>query len=91
VGGVPGKYLAQVSLTEDQHPVGDFGADPQHEAFAGSRAAEGSDRRGWDRRSPGLRRPLEFDLPQLPTKLCIVLSGEHRCAGERRTPTQATK
>jgi hypothetical protein len=28
-----GKDAAQVLLAEDQHPVGDFGADGQHEAF----------------------------------------------------------
>jgi hypothetical protein len=28
-----GKHPAQVSLAEDQHPVGDLGADGQHEAF----------------------------------------------------------
>ena len=33
VGGVHGKHLAQVSLSEDQHPVGDLGPDGQHEAF----------------------------------------------------------
>ena len=31
--GVPGKHAAQVSLAEDQHPVGDLGSDGQHEAF----------------------------------------------------------
>ena len=31
--GVYGKYLAQVLLAEDQHPVGDLGSDRQHEAF----------------------------------------------------------
>ena len=30
---VLGKHAAQVSLTEDQHPVGDPGADGRHEAF----------------------------------------------------------
>ena len=33
MGGVRGKYSAQVLLAEDQHPVGDLGADGQHEAF----------------------------------------------------------
>ena len=33
VRGVHGKHVAQVPLTEDQHPVGDLGADGQHEAF----------------------------------------------------------
>jgi hypothetical protein len=33
VGGVHGKHLAQVPLSEDQHPIGQFGADRQHEAF----------------------------------------------------------
>jgi hypothetical protein len=28
-----GKHAAQVSLPEDQHPIGHFGADGQHEAF----------------------------------------------------------
>jgi hypothetical protein len=28
-----GKHPAQVSFPEDQHPVGDFGADGQHEAL----------------------------------------------------------
>src|SRR3954454_24546702 len=32
--GVHGKHLAQVPLTEDQHPVGDLGPDRQHEAFS---------------------------------------------------------
>ena len=31
--GVLGQHPAQVSLAEDQHPIGDFGADGQHEAF----------------------------------------------------------
>ena len=30
---VLGKDAAQVPLAEDQHPVGDLGADGQHEAF----------------------------------------------------------
>ena len=30
---VLGKDVAQVSSSEDQHPVGDLGADGQHEAF----------------------------------------------------------
>jgi hypothetical protein len=29
MGGVPSKHLAQVSLAEDQHPVGDLGPDRQ--------------------------------------------------------------
>ena len=33
MGGVYGKYLAQVLLAEEQHPVGDLGPDGQHEAF----------------------------------------------------------
>ena len=33
VRGVYGKDLAQVPLAEDQHPVGELGADGQHEAF----------------------------------------------------------
>jgi hypothetical protein len=33
VGGVPGEHLAQLPLTEEQHPVGDLGPDGQHEAF----------------------------------------------------------
>ena len=33
VGGVTGKDLAQVSLAEDQHSVGDLCTDGQHEAF----------------------------------------------------------
>ena len=33
VGGVPGKHLTEVPLAEEQHPVGDLGADGQHEAF----------------------------------------------------------
>ena len=33
VGGVTGKDLAQVSLAEDQHPVGDLGPHCQDEAF----------------------------------------------------------
>jgi hypothetical protein len=33
MGGVRSKHLAQVSLAEDQHPVGDLGSDDQHEAF----------------------------------------------------------
>src|SRR4051794_33755194 len=33
VRGVNGKDVAQVPLTEDQHPVGDLGPDRQHEAF----------------------------------------------------------
>jgi hypothetical protein len=33
MGGVRSKHLAQVSLAEDQHPVGDLGSDGQHEAF----------------------------------------------------------
>ena len=32
--GVPGKYPAKVLLAEDQHPVGEFGADGQYEAFS---------------------------------------------------------
>ena len=30
---VLGEDAAQVSFSEDQHPVGEFGADGQHEAF----------------------------------------------------------
>ena len=33
VRGLPGKHLAQVPLTEDQHPVGDLGPHCQDEAF----------------------------------------------------------
>ncbi len=33
MGGVYGKYPAQMPLTEDQHPVGDLGPDRQHQAF----------------------------------------------------------
>ena len=33
MGGVYGKYLAQVLLAEDQHPIGDLGVDGRHEAF----------------------------------------------------------
>ena len=33
VRGVLGQHPAEVSLAEDQHPVGHFGADGQHEAF----------------------------------------------------------
>ena len=33
VRGIRGQHPAQVSLPEDQHPVGEFGADGQHEAF----------------------------------------------------------
>ena len=32
VRGILGKHLAEMSLPEDQHPVGDFGSDGQHEA-----------------------------------------------------------
>jgi hypothetical protein len=30
---IPGKHAAQVSFPDDQHSVGEFGADAQHEAF----------------------------------------------------------
>jgi hypothetical protein len=33
VRGVCGQHPAEVSLAEDQHPVGEFGADGQHEAL----------------------------------------------------------
>ena len=33
VRGVPGKYSTQMSLPEDQHPVGEFGPHGQDEAF----------------------------------------------------------
>jgi hypothetical protein len=33
VRGIQGKHPTEVSLSEDQHPVGDLGADGQHEAF----------------------------------------------------------
>jgi hypothetical protein len=33
VRGVYGKHPAEVSLAEDQHPVGEFGANGQHEAL----------------------------------------------------------
>jgi hypothetical protein len=33
VGGVRGKHVTQVPLTEDQHPVGDLGSDGQDKAF----------------------------------------------------------
>ena len=33
MGGVLGKHPAQVLLAEDQHPLGNLGADGQHEAF----------------------------------------------------------
>jgi hypothetical protein len=36
VRGVYGKHPAEVSLAEDQHPVGEFGADGQHEALGGA-------------------------------------------------------
>ena len=44
VRGVHGKHPAQVSLTEDQHPVGDFGTDGQHEAL-GEAVRPGTPRR----------------------------------------------
>jgi hypothetical protein len=31
---IPGKHAAQVSFPEDQHSVGEFGADGQHKAFS---------------------------------------------------------
>jgi hypothetical protein len=31
--GIQGKHLAEVLLAEDQHAVGEFGADGQYEAF----------------------------------------------------------
>jgi hypothetical protein len=34
VRGVLGKHPSEVLLAEDQHPVGDLGADGQHEAFS---------------------------------------------------------
>ena len=33
MGGVPGKHVPQVPLSEDQHLVGDLGPDGQHDAF----------------------------------------------------------
>jgi hypothetical protein len=33
VGGVLGQHAAEVSLAEDQHAVGEFGANGQYEAF----------------------------------------------------------
>src|SRR5436305_404270 len=33
VRGIHGKRLAEMSLSEDQHAVGELGADSQHEAF----------------------------------------------------------
>jgi hypothetical protein len=33
MGGVPGKHAAQMSLAEDQHPVGDLGPHCQDEPF----------------------------------------------------------
>jgi hypothetical protein len=33
MGGVPGKHPAQMSLAEDQHPVGDLGPHCQDEPF----------------------------------------------------------
>jgi hypothetical protein len=33
-GGVPGKHPVQMSLAEDQHPVGDLAPHRQHEASA---------------------------------------------------------
>jgi hypothetical protein len=33
VGGVLGRHAAEVPLAEDQHAVGDLGADGQYEAF----------------------------------------------------------
>ena len=47
MGGVLGKHTAQVLLAEDQHPVGDLGADGQHEAF-GEAVRAGTPRRDLD-------------------------------------------
>jgi len=33
VPGILGKHPAKVALTEDQHPVGQFGSDRQHKTF----------------------------------------------------------
>ena len=44
---IPGEHTAQVSLAEDQHPVGDLGADGQHEAF-GEAVRAGTSRRDLD-------------------------------------------
>jgi hypothetical protein len=43
MGGVYGKYLAQVLLAEDQHPIGDLGADGQNEVFGDAALETGAD------------------------------------------------
>jgi hypothetical protein len=52
MGGVLGKHAAQVTFADDQHPVGELGADGQHDAFGELLAvyADACGRSGRDRR-----------------------------------------
>ena len=57
VRGVSGEHPAEVSLPEDQHPVGEFGADGQHEAF-GEAVRLRTPRRDLDHHVTGNQVPL---------------------------------
>ena len=60
LGGIPAKNLAQMPLTEDQHPVGDLGSDGQHEAF-GEAVRPRTPRRDLDHSMPASARTASND------------------------------
>src|SRR4051812_50062443 len=96
VGGVNAKHLAQVPLTEDQHTVGDLGADGQHEAF-GEAVRPRTPRRNPDHLDTRVRqdriertRELTGPIPdQEPKPGDAVAEAHHEAAGALRGPGPA--
>ena len=66
VRGVLGQHPAEVPLAEDQHAVGEFGADGQHEAF-GEAVRPRAPRRDLDH--------LDTDIGRHGVERCGELSG----------------
>ena len=62
---VSGEHPAQVSLAEDQHPVGELGADGQHEAF-GEAVRARTPRRDLDHRDARVRQDRVERRRELP-------------------------
>jgi len=54
VPGILGKHPAKVALTEDRHPVGQFGSDGQHKTF-GEAIRPRATRRDLDHSDAGVR------------------------------------
>jgi hypothetical protein len=65
MGGVPGKHPVQMSLAEDQHPVGDLGPHRQHEAF-GEAVRPRTPRRNPDHFDPRVRQHRVERRRELP-------------------------